>query len=64
MEKGKYVLNIRNGTIHNTERYCFAAKNMIEKNKKWFNSYDEALNFYEGKSLAEPCGICLKEICH
>ena len=34
-----------------------------ESNKKYFDDYNEAVNFFEGKSKkGNPCGICLKDM--
>ncbi len=57
----KYLLNIQTKKIHNGFSPCHRAKSMKESNKKWFDNYEEAVNFYEGKSRGEPCGICLKD---
>ena len=58
---GKYLLNINKGIIHNGCSLCDPARRMAEKNKKWFDKYEDAVNFYTGKTKANPCGICLKE---
>ena len=59
---GKYLLNIQSGTIHNGLNPCYQGRNMAEFNKKWFDEYSEAENYYEGKGKKGcPCGRCLKE---
>ena len=56
-----YILNIDTAIIHDGKRPCHCCKNMKESNKKYFDDYNEAVNFYEGKSKkGTPCGICLK----
>jgi len=58
----KYILNIKTGKIHDGVNPCYQCKKSKEGNKKFFDNYDEALNFFEGEtSKGEPCGICLKE---
>jgi hypothetical protein len=35
---------------------------MSEANKKWFDKFSDAVNFYEGKTkTGVPCCRCLKE---
>lgn len=59
----KYILNISTGTIHNGQTPCHLCKKMKESNKKYFDDYNEAVNFYEGKNKkGTPCGICLKNM--
>lgn len=55
----KYIINIKTGAIHNAINPCSACKRMIEANKKMFNSYDDAENYFEGDKKGTPCGVCL-----
>lgn len=55
----RYLLNIKTGTIHNGITPCGQAKRMKESNKKRFDSYYDAVNFFDGDKRGEPCGICL-----
>ncbi len=58
----KYLLNIKSGTIHNGINPCYFGKSMAEYNKKWFDEYLDAVNYYESKSkVGCPCGKCLRE---
>ena len=58
----KYILNIKTGIIHNAIMPCAHCKRTKEGNKKYFEIYEEAINFFEGKNKkGEPCGICLKD---
>lgn len=58
----KYILNIKTRTIHNAITPCGQCKRTNEGNKKYFEIYEDAVNYFEGKtSKGEPCGICLKE---
>ncbi len=58
----RYLLNIKSGTIHKGDDLCYQGRTMAEFNKKWFDEYTEAVNYYEGKSKKGcPCGKCLKE---
>ena len=58
----KYILNIKTGKIHSGLSPCGQCKNTKEGNKKYFNNYMDAVNYFEGKSLKGiPCGKCLKE---
>ena len=57
-----YVLNIKTGKIHNGKRPCNQCTRCKESNKKYFDNYDEAVYFFEGKNeKGIPCGICLKQ---
>lgn len=59
----KYLLNIQRATIHNGIHPCVAARKMKESNKKWFDTYQEAENYYEGKTRSGViCGNCFKSI--
>ena len=63
LSMSKYILNINTGAIHNGEKPCCFCKKMKESNKKYFDDYNEAVNFFEGKSKkGNPCGICLKDM--
>ena len=58
----KYLLNINRAVIHSGESPCNPAKRMKEANKKWFDDYEEAVNFYEDENKkGQPCTLCLKE---
>lgn len=58
----KYLLNIDTAKIHNALIPCNAAKSMKECNKKFFDNYEDAVNYYEGnKKKGTPCGRCLKD---
>lgn len=59
-----YLLNIAQGTIHNGKNLCGQAKRMKKANKKWFATYAEAVNYYEGEDKKGiPCNICLRNYC-
>lgn len=58
----KYILNIKTGKIHDAQKPCAQCKNSNEGNKKYFDNYEAAVNYFEGKTLKGlPCGKCLKE---
>ncbi len=58
----KYILNLKTGTIHNGITPCAQCKKALEGNKKYFELYEDAVNFFEGKTeKGKPCGKCLKE---
>lgn len=58
----KYLLNISTGRIHNGRKPCYQGMLIAEFNKKWFDDYKEAVNYFEGKGKKGcPCGRCLKE---
>lgn len=58
----KYILNIKTGTIHSAITPCAQCKKTNVGNKKYFEIYEDAVNFFEGKTLkGRPCGICLKD---
>ena len=58
----KYILNIKTRAIHDGENPCALCKRMNEENKKFFEKYEDAVNYYEGKTLkGTPCGVCLKK---
>jgi len=57
----KYLLNISSGAIHDGINTCKQGLRTAEFNQKWFNDYQEAKNFFEGKGKqGKPCGICFK----
>ncbi len=56
----RYVLNIKMGTIHDTTADCPAARKMKEENKKYFENYLDAVNYYEGRKKGQPCGVCMR----
>ena len=58
----KYILNIKTGMIHSAITPCAQCKRSNEGNKKYFEIYEDAVNYFEGKtSKGKPCGICMKE---
>lgn len=58
----KFLLNIQSGVIHSGISPCYQGKMMSEANKKWFDKFSDAVNFYEGKTkTGVPCCRCLKE---
>lgn len=59
---GKYLLNIHTATIHDGYNPCYQGKIMADSNRKWFNKYTEAVNFFEGThKKGVPCNRCLKD---
>lgn len=57
----RYLLNIAQGKIHNGISPCSPAMRMAEANKKWFDTYIEAENYFEGDSKkSEICNRCFK----
>jgi len=59
----KYILNIQSGAIHNGKTPCSPCKKMKESNKKYFDDYNKAVDFFEGKNKkGYPCGRCLKNM--
>ena len=57
-----YILNIKTGKIHNALNPCAQCKSCKEGNKKYFVTYEDAVNYFEGKTAKGiPCGKCLKE---
>ena len=57
----KYILNIKTGAIHNAIAPCAQCKRTSEGNKKYFDVYKDAVNFFEGKTLkGRPCGVCMR----
>lgn len=60
--KRNYLLNINTGKIHSATNPCNCAKRMAEANKKYFEEYEEAVNYFEGKAVkGEPCSLCFPE---
>ena len=57
-EKKKFLLHLKRGTIHLTEANCRHVAKMREANKKYFDTYEEAQNFYEGDKKGRPCTTC------
>ena len=56
-----YILNIRTRTIHDGKNPCAAAQRMAIANTKYFEKYEDAVNFFEGKTKkGQPCSKCLK----
>lgn len=43
-----YLLNIKQGAIHNANIPCAPAKRMIKANQKFFEYYEDAESYYEG----------------
>lgn len=61
-KKGNYLLNIKTRKIHSEMHPCTAAKRMAEANKKYFEEYEDAENYFEGKrEKGQPCNICFPE---
>ena len=59
----KYLLNIQSGTIHDGKNPCYQGAFMSECNRKWFDIYSDAENYFEGKQKKGlPCGRCLKHM--
>lgn len=57
----KFLLNITQHKIHNGFSPCHSVAKMAEANKKYFDTYEEAENFYAGGSRkGEICNICFK----
>lgn len=57
----RFLLNIAQHKIHNGFSPCPPAKRMAECNKKWFDTYLEAENYYEGGiKKGEICTLCFK----
>ena len=57
-----YLLNIKTGKIHSMQQPCARVKRMAEANKKYFEDYESAVNYFEGKVIkGEPCSLCLPE---
>ena len=57
----KYILNIKTRVIHNAIAPCAQCKKTTAGNKKYFEIYEEAVNFFEGTATkGKPCGICMK----
>lgn len=55
----KYIINIKTGIIHDARKPCPACKKMMESNKKYFDTFESAENFFEGeKKKGLPCGKC------
>ena len=60
----KYVLNINSGKIHDNVKGCHHLRNLKEENRQYFDTYEEAFNFFEGENKkGNPCGTCLRDIC-
>ena len=57
----KFLLNIAQRKIHNGLLPCYSVSKMAEANKKYFDTYEEAENYYAGGSRkGEICNICFK----
>ena len=57
-----FILNINTGKIHNGIFPCPQCKKAKEENKKYFDNYEDAVNFFEGQTKkGVPCGKCLIE---
>lgn len=57
-----YLLNIKTGKIHSAKHPCARAKRMDEANKKYFEDYEKAVDYFEGKiKKGEPCVLCFPE---
>lgn len=58
----KYILNIKTGKVHSGITPCAPCRRSAEGNKKYFDDYEQAVNFFEGKTeKGRPCDLCLKE---
>lgn len=57
----EYLLNIHTGIIHNGETPCHRARKIKQSNQMYFDTYEEAVNFFNGNRKGEPCGICMKD---
>ncbi|WP_289290501.1 hypothetical protein [Bacteroides sp. 41_26] len=52
-------MNIKTGKIHNGLSPCARARKMGDGNKKWFETYADAENFYESDTHKGVfCGVC------
>lgn len=61
MEKD-YLLNIKTGMIHSGTNPCARVKRMAEANKKYFDKYEDAVNYFEGKERkGVACAICFPQ---
>ena len=59
MEKKNYLINIKTGKIHSGKKPCPAVSKMAEFNKKWFDTFTEAENYYGGEDKkADICSRC------
>lgn len=59
--KKPFMLNISRAVIHDGMHPCGNAKRIKTENIKWFDSYEDAVNYYEGEcKKGIPCGICMK----
>lgn len=57
-----YLLNINTGKIHSAKTPCARAKKMAVANRKYFENYEEAENYFEGKAKkGTPCVYCFPE---
>ena len=57
-----YLLNISTGKIHSALHPCARAKRMAEANKKYFEDYESAVHYFEGRvKKGEACNLCLRE---
>jgi hypothetical protein len=58
-----YILNIKTGKIHSGKNPCRFCQKMGKANKKFFDKYEDAVNFFEGNTVkGNPCNLCLKEM--
>ena len=58
----QYVLNIRTGIIHRKKRICHLGKRIKQENKKSFDQYQEAVDYYDNDSMkAHKCAVCFPE---
>lgn len=57
-----YIMNIKTGKIHDGNSPCYSCSRIAEANKKYFSSYSEAENYFEGDDVkGNFCGICFKK---
>ena len=57
----RFLLNISTGTIHDTKKNCPYTKRMKKANKQFFDTYEQAENYYEGEKKGEPCAFCMRK---
>ena len=55
----KYILNIKTGKIHDGLKNCPRCNNCNEANKKYFENYNDAVNFLKEKIKKEHLAECV-----
>lgn len=58
--KGRYLLNLKSGKIHDGKNLCSQGSRIAEENRKWSDSFEELVDFFEGGKKGVACGICCK----